>query len=66
MCKACDARAKDESTVAVLVDALKKNGKCSSHEDISSGLSAITARVNLMLAFQCAIALLLVMHLGWR
>ena len=62
----CAARDKEDSTVSVLIDAIKKNGKCSSHEDISNGLAAITARFNLMFLFQCAIALLLVIHLGWK
>ena len=66
MCTVCDARMKDETTVAVLVEAIKKNGKCSSHDEITKGMATATARINLMLLFQCAIAMLLVIHLGWK
>ena len=66
MCKMCAARAKDESTVSVLVEAIKKNGKCSSHEELAKGIARAGARIDLMLLFQCGITLLLVIHLGWK
>ena len=66
MCSKCDAREKDETTVSVLIDALKKNGKCSSHEELAKGMARAAARIDLMLLFQCGITLLLVIHLGWK
>lgn len=66
MCTVCDTRAKDDSTVSVLVEALKKNGKCSSHDELTKGMAKANARIDLMLLFQCGIALLIVIHLGWK
>jgi len=62
----CEAGDREEKACKHLVEILTKNGRCTYHEELTKGLATLTVSIKYMFIFQGAIALLLVIHLGWR
>ena len=61
----CEHKDHEVATCEALAKALKKNGKCSSHEEWALLLGKLTGRVDLILAIQFIIFVLVAAHMGW-
>jgi len=62
----CEAGEREQKTCEQLVATLQANGRCTYHEDITTKLSNVIGRVNIILLIQSVLLMLVAIHLGWR